>query len=316
VVRDRRRVSLNTKETAMANDGPIIVGVFDEVEAGDTAVEALRQAGFKEEQIYYSAQPHAGAGGFVSTLRAFFTTGSADDGSNVEHTLEGMGLSDDDADFYDTEYREGHKIIAVRTDNRYEEALNILREKGGHHFYNEQGGRISGTVDEDGPAPSGVIDSGANEEGSAGNTSATETNPATDPANEFEGAYASNPALRPNADSTYTTGTAAGATPAGGQIDTGATTSDKYRSESTEEQALDANTTDSVSDEPQDARITRDNPATVPSNEMGGAYVSNPALQPTENERREGETEEQRLNRLRNERQRDVPELDSDRGSF
>jgi hypothetical protein len=147
----------------MANNGPIIVGVFDELDTGNAAVEALRQAGFKEEQIYYSAQPNAGAGGFVSTLRAFFTTGSADDGGNVEHTLEGMGLSDDDADFYDSEEREGHKIIAVRTENRYEEALKVLRENGGHNFYNEQGSGISGTVDQDGPAPSGIVQSDTQE---------------------------------------------------------------------------------------------------------------------------------------------------------
>jgi hypothetical protein len=143
-----------------------------------------------------------------------------------------------------------------------------------------------------------------------------ENNPATDPNNEMEGAYASNPALRPDAQSTHTTSASDGPIPAGGRIDTNSTADDNYRNKSTEQQALDATTNESVGDKPQEAQIPSDNPATVASNEMGGAYASNPALQPTENERRDGETEEQRLNRLREERQRDVPELDSDRGNF
>jgi hypothetical protein len=128
------------------------------------------------------------------------------------------------------------------------------------------------------------------------NTDPTENNPATDPNNEIEGAYASNPALRPDAN---TTNTAQG----GSTADT--------NSDSTGNTAQTANTnTDEV------VSVERENPATDPVNEVGGAYASNPVLQSGENERRDGETEEQRLNRLREERQRDVPELDSDRGNF
>ena len=232
MLRDRGRVvSLATKELMMANNGPTIVGVFDESGMGDAAVDALRQAGFEEEQIYYSARPSAGAGGFVSTLKAFFTTGVAADSGNVEHTLTGMGLTDVEADYYDTEYREGHKIIAVRTDNRYEEALGILRENGGHNFYNEHG--VTDTTGQMGPAPTGVIHTSTVENAVPANASGVASNPVTDPSNEMEGAYASNPALRPDANGTRTTGTTGGATPAGGRIDTNSTASAIYMVEST-----------------------------------------------------------------------------------
>ncbi len=233
----------------MANNGPTIVGVFDESGTGDAAVDALRQAGFEEEQIYYSARPNAGAGGFVGTLKAFFTTGVTADSENIEHTLTGMGLTDDEADYYDTEYREGHKIIAVRTDNRYEDALGILRENGGHNFYNEHG--VTDTTGKMGPAPTGVIHTSTVENEAPTNAPGVASNPVTDPSNKMEGTYASNPALRPDANNTNTTGTTDGATPAGGRMDTSRTASDSYRRESTEEQALDAGTNERVGDVPE-----------------------------------------------------------------
>jgi hypothetical protein len=127
-----------------------------------------------------------------------------------------------------------------------------------------------------------------------------ENNPATDPNNEMEGAYASNPALRPDANETNSTGTSATGSSYGNSDSTGDT----------------AQTTGTSANEGQQVSVERENPVTDPVNEVEGAYASNPALQPAENERRDGETEEQRLNRLREERQRDVPELDSDRGNF
>ncbi|MGI9057807.1 MAG: YsnF/AvaK domain-containing protein [Ktedonobacteraceae bacterium] len=90
----------------------VIAGIFENRALAEQAVQELQKAGFTNDQIKVSVQK--GDAGIL-------------DG------LIGMGLSPDEAQLYDNEYRSGRTIVAVKTADRQQEAADILRLSGAYN---------------------------------------------------------------------------------------------------------------------------------------------------------------------------------------
>jgi uncharacterized protein (TIGR02271 family) len=110
-----------------------IVGVFDEPGMADRAIDALQNAGFGDDQIWYSGRDTS-SGGFLAGLKSLFTGQDATTNS-VADDLTGMGLSNEEAQYYANEYQAGHAIVAVKpTGNEQQDAMEILRSNGAHNY--------------------------------------------------------------------------------------------------------------------------------------------------------------------------------------
>jgi uncharacterized protein (TIGR02271 family) len=106
-----------------------VVGVFTNDSQAQQAIEALRQAGFGENQITYSGHGTS-SGGFLAGLKSFFTGQDYATGG-AYHDLVGMGMSEQDARAYAGEYDAGRSIVAV-TGGRAQEASTLLSQYGGY----------------------------------------------------------------------------------------------------------------------------------------------------------------------------------------
>ena len=86
-----------------------IVGVFTDRAMAEQAVQALKDAGFDHEQIWYSSP--AGASSFFENIKSLFT-GIDPVSGNLVNELTGMGLSDEEARYYANEYSGGRSVVA------------------------------------------------------------------------------------------------------------------------------------------------------------------------------------------------------------
>ena len=123
----------------MAMTGHTVIGVFDEAGMADEAINALQNAGFNADQIYHTGRAAAGSG-FWGGLRRFFGGDTSESGSHVANDLEGMGISDNEANYYENEYNNGHTIVAVRADNNAENAWSLMQANGAYNYSSRMGG--------------------------------------------------------------------------------------------------------------------------------------------------------------------------------
>lgn len=68
------------------------------------------------------------AGGTLAAIAASAATGAAACG--VAGALIGMGVPDEDAEYYENEFRAGRVIVSVKSDSRMAEAEAVLRKFG------------------------------------------------------------------------------------------------------------------------------------------------------------------------------------------
>ena len=110
------------------------VGVFDDDDLADEAVEGLRNAGFSSGQIYYFGHAESEKHGtnFWQGVARAFTRDKTPSHEALANQLRSLGLSDDESSYYDNQYDIGHTIVAVKVPGREEEALAILRVNGAH----------------------------------------------------------------------------------------------------------------------------------------------------------------------------------------
>lgn len=73
------------------------------------------------------------AGGLLAAVAASAAGGAAVAG--LIGALVGLGIPEDEAAHYDSEFRAGRTIVTVRTDGRYEEALALLRRHDGYDMH-------------------------------------------------------------------------------------------------------------------------------------------------------------------------------------
>jgi len=115
-------MAMNAQQTA--------IGVFSERGLADRVVDELQNAGFRADQIFYSGSgtnPHTD---FWSGIGRFFSHDKDAAHDDLTKELRDFGLTDDEVRRYDNEYHLGRTIVAVKSADRREEALAILRING------------------------------------------------------------------------------------------------------------------------------------------------------------------------------------------
>jgi uncharacterized protein (TIGR02271 family) len=165
-----------------------VIGVFENRRDAERAIDELRKAGFRENQIGIVARDSEGkmttekaaekgtragtgavagavagagvgglvglgiltgvipvvgpiiAGGALATILANAAGGAVIAG--VAGALIGLGIPEEDARYYESEFKAGRTIVTVQADGRYDEALAIIRKFGG---YDRTSGTIAGT---------------------------------------------------------------------------------------------------------------------------------------------------------------------------
>lgn len=110
-----------------------IIGVFNEQDGADHAVDALQNAGFSSDQIHLLGHHHSE--GFLAEIKSLFT-GDTTTSDNVTNDLTHLGVSNDEASYYEHEHQAGRAIIVVQPHGHMQEenALNILQTNGGYNY--------------------------------------------------------------------------------------------------------------------------------------------------------------------------------------
>jgi hypothetical protein len=94
----------------------IVAGVFQDSNQAQQAVDALRNAGFKYDQVGVAMR------------------GAPNATPNLHDDLMKLGVPDEIASFYEQEYQAGHIVVSIRPDGRDEEVKNILRQHGAYDY--------------------------------------------------------------------------------------------------------------------------------------------------------------------------------------
>lgn len=96
---------------------PFVIAVFKDNDQAQQAIQDLMNSGFNREQIRYSVRKGGG--------------GIADD-------LARMGIPQQEANYYNHEFEQGHTVVTVHTNNQ-QQAFNLLKKDGGFDFNTSQG---------------------------------------------------------------------------------------------------------------------------------------------------------------------------------
>jgi len=91
---------------------PLAVALFQEEAQAKQAMKDLLRAGFTDDQIRYSV--HKG-------------------GTGILDALMGLGLTEQEANYYNREFEAGRTIVTVNTPDRQQEAYDILSRNGGYN---------------------------------------------------------------------------------------------------------------------------------------------------------------------------------------
>lgn len=102
----------------------IVAGVFQQEAQAQQAMADLQNAGFSNDQIRYSV--HKGGSGILDSLRD-------------------LGFSQNESNFYNSEFEAGHTVVTVKTDDRQQEAYDILMRNGAYDA-NSRMSQTSGTT--------------------------------------------------------------------------------------------------------------------------------------------------------------------------
>lgn len=110
-----------------------VVGVFNDKNLAEQAIDALKDAGFSNDEIRYSGSA-GGGGGFFDNLKSWLSGEETGTTGNVESDLKNMGVPEGEANYYAREYEAGHPIVAVRSPGHENDALSIMRSNGSSHY--------------------------------------------------------------------------------------------------------------------------------------------------------------------------------------
>ena len=94
---------------------PIVIGIFQDELKAKGAVDGLRDAGFHYDQVGVAI------------------TGSNNATPNLAADLMNLGVPQEQANYYDSEYKSGHIVISVRPDGRENEVKEILQNNGAYN---------------------------------------------------------------------------------------------------------------------------------------------------------------------------------------
>ena len=99
-----------------------VMSVFADGAQAQQAMDDLQRAGFSRDQIRYSVRRS---------------------GTGITDSLENLGLPEQEATFYNQEFEAGRTVVMVMTNDRQQEAYDILRSHGGYDF-NSRGPQMGG----------------------------------------------------------------------------------------------------------------------------------------------------------------------------
>ncbi len=118
-----------------------VVGVFEERQQADRAVDELRRAGFRDDQIRVAHQASGRESGTAADGKA---AKEHDPGffEGVADFFKDLFGSKEETSHYEGEYRAGRTIVRVMSEGRNNEALVILQRHGG---YNKDNPRMAAT---------------------------------------------------------------------------------------------------------------------------------------------------------------------------
>jgi uncharacterized protein (TIGR02271 family) len=97
-----------------------VIAAFQDENQAQQAIQDLMNSGFSRDQIRYSAR--RGGGGITDDLVS-------------------MGIPQQEADYYNNEFEQGHTIVTVNTRDQQQQAYDILMRDGGYDFNSSQGQR-------------------------------------------------------------------------------------------------------------------------------------------------------------------------------
>ena len=80
------------------------------------------------------------AGGVIAAFFGGAVAGTAVGG--ILGAMTGLGISEEEAKFYEKHFNEGKAIVAVKAGSRYREAMDILSQAGGQHIHCEFGSPV------------------------------------------------------------------------------------------------------------------------------------------------------------------------------
>lgn len=112
----------------MTTTQQIVVGVFDDHSQAEQAVNELLSAGFSGDQIRYSGHGTS-SGGVLDTLKSLFTGKNT---GRVYDDLVDLGVPQNDASYYQSEFEAGRSIVAVLAGGRVQDATSIMTRYGGY----------------------------------------------------------------------------------------------------------------------------------------------------------------------------------------
>jgi uncharacterized protein (TIGR02271 family) len=95
-----------------------VIAAFQDNDQAQQAIQDLMNAGFSRDQIRYSVRQGGG--------------GITDD-------LANMGIPQQEADYYNNEFQQGHTVVTVNTRDQQQQAYDILMRDGGYDFNSSQG---------------------------------------------------------------------------------------------------------------------------------------------------------------------------------
>ena len=105
-----------------------VVGIFDNQVDAEKAVNELGALGLPEDGIRVLRRGDAGGGGLFSSFANVFSSGN----DPVSNELTRMGLSREEAEFYEEElHDEGVLVTARVSEDDHARVMNIMRDANG-----------------------------------------------------------------------------------------------------------------------------------------------------------------------------------------
>lgn len=108
---------------------PYVIGVFRDRALAQQALDELRHAGFRNDQIHLPDSDFQPGGFFDGMVKKWM-------GDNDYESLESLrekGLSQSEAESYQHELEVGHPVVVVESYDRKQEARDILNRFGAYH---------------------------------------------------------------------------------------------------------------------------------------------------------------------------------------
>lgn len=110
-------------------ENPVVIGVFGDSSTAQSAIAELHHAGFRDDQILFSG--HEGTPGFLERLVHGTSEPQASTG-NFAARLVGLGVPQEEANYYQQQAEQGRSIVAVQSYGHQQEAKDILYRFGAY----------------------------------------------------------------------------------------------------------------------------------------------------------------------------------------